>query len=72
MTTLRELLITATTPEPKNSQEFAQKQAEKHNAHILGLSEKVYQAYISQGEEVALKRKNVYLERNWAHWTQFV
>ncbi len=56
-----------------NSDSFAQLQADKHNAKVAEMAQKVYDAYISRGEsvEVAEGRKAAYIKTNGLTYINF-
>jgi hypothetical protein len=56
----------------KNSMDFAQKQYDKHIAEVTETANKVYNAYLPQGEEVAMERKLIYIERNAKNISEFI
>lgn len=49
----------------KNDAEFIQKQVDEHNNHVDELSLKIYEAYLSQGEDVAKERQEIYKQQNY-------
>ena len=46
------------------SPEFTQHLKDTHNAGVADLAEIVYNHYLPQGHEIAIERKNLYLQKN--------
>lgn len=56
----------------KNSMDFAQKQYDQHIAEVTERANKVYNAYLPQGEKVAMERKLIYIEQNAKNISEFI
>ena len=48
-----------------NSREFNMQRAQKHNAEVDAMSEKIYNAYLPKGESVARERQELYKKSNY-------